>query len=556
MAEQQIITPEAGTALSTPPSGARRLFGQADGWRGLVGQPAVRKALPGLALVGSVGLAAIAYFSLQSPAQAPLFQGLADADKAAVAGALQSAGIAYTLDQGSGAIQVGEDDVHKARMMLAGQGLPKAAPSGDTLISSIPMGSSRAVEGETLRGAREADLARTIEAIDAVKTARIHISQPEPSVFVRDAVKSAASVMLTLQAGRSLSDAQVQAIQHLVASAVPGMTPEDVSVVDQSGKLLSDREISPDNQNFELQLRVEERYRNALTALLEPIIGRENFSTEVHVDLDFSESQSTRETYPKEDRALRSEEGNRTTSGEATPPAAVGIPGALSNQPPPASQVATTPGGTQAVPGGSGGAAGSGQSAETYARNFDVGREISVTHNPQGKIARVTVAVALRDAKGAKPRPPAEIAAIDALVKGAVGFDARRGDVVAINARPFADVEAVQISWWDRPWVMPLLRQIGGLLIALLVLFFVARPLVKTLKARNEAANAIDTEMLEQSLLAEVQPSEEGGVTFDMIESAPNYQDRVELVRNFVKQDPARAAAVVRQLMRERSDER
>ena len=169
MAEQQILPPEApltGSQMvrATPaaPFGIGSL-------RELANQPAVRKALPALALTGAVGFAAITYFALSTPAQVPLFQGLAEADKAAVADALTSSGIGYTLDSATGAISVDAGQLHEARMLLAGQSLPKAQPSGDAVIASLPMGSSRAVEGETLRAAREADLARTIEAIDAVK---------------------------------------------------------------------------------------------------------------------------------------------------------------------------------------------------------------------------------------------------------------------------------------------------------------------------------------------------------------------------------------------------
>ena len=342
MAEQQILVTDAPMSNSQMARNfaPQNNFGM-DGLRGMTRQPAVRKALPLLALTGAIGFAALTYFALSAPAQAPLFQGLAEADKAAVADALQSSGISYSLDPGTGAISVDAGKLHEARMLLAGQGLPKAQPTGDAVIASLPMGSSRAVEGETLRGAREADLARTIEAIDAVKTARVHLATPEASVFVRESKEPAASVMLTLQAGRSLSAAQVRAIRHLVASSVPNLSAEDVSVIDQSGALLSSDQTSADDHMFQLQMQMEERYRQAVVALLTPIAGPGNFSVEVHADVDASESQSTRETYPENDRALRSEEGNKSTNGTAQETG--GIPGATSNQPPPASQVTITP---------------------------------------------------------------------------------------------------------------------------------------------------------------------------------------------------------------------
>jgi flagellar M-ring protein FliF len=540
MAAQEILSP--GDMIAARPSNmASSPFA---GLTQFTSQPAFKRALPGIALLGAGVLAYGAYTTLNAPTQVSVFQGLADADKAAVADALQASGMAYSIDSASGAVEVGEDDVHKARMLLAAQGLPKAAPAGDTLRASMPMGSSRAVEGETLRGAREADLARTIEAIDAVKTARIHLATPEPSVFVRENAAPAASVMLTLQQGRSLSDAQVRAIRHLVASSVPGLTPEQVSVIDQSGALLSQDEAGADNRSFQLQLQMEDRYRQALAGLLGPMLGQGNYSVEVHADVELEESQSTRETYPKDDKALRREEGNSSTSPSASSSQAIGIPGALSNQPPPASQLTTTPPAPNpAVPSVSA----QGSTEENYTRSFDVGREISVTHKPQGRLARLSVAVALRDVKGAKPRSAAEITAIGDLVKGAVGYDQVRGDVVAISSRKFIETPEIQTSWTDAPWLMPLIRQVGALLGGLLVLIFLGRPLLKLLRKKSAAS---DTAEIEQQLMSVTENSSRQ-VTLEMIEAAPSYEARANLVRSFVGQDAERAALVVRQLMQE-----
>ncbi len=544
MAEQHILPPEAPLAGSQMVRATPVTPLGLNGLRDLTRQPAVRKALPALALTGAVGLAAITYFALSTPAQAPLFQGLAEADKAAVADALTSSGIGYTLDSATGALSVDAGRLHEARMLLAGQGLPKAQPNGDAVLASLPMGSSRAVEGETLRGAREADLARTIEAIDAVKTARVHLATPEPSVFVREAREPAASVMLTLQQGRSLSDAQVRAIRHLVASSVPNLSAEAVSVIDQSGALLSSQQAGADDRMFQLQMQMEERYRQAVIALLTPIAGPSNFSVEVHADVDASESQSTRETYPENDRALRSEEGTKSMSG-GNEPAAIGVPGALSNQPPPASELSTTP-----PVAGAGSPEVTGQSEENYTRNFDVGREIAVTHQPQGGLRRLSVAVALREVKGEKKRSAADVAALENLVKGAVGFNAERGDLVAISARPFAEQAEQAVSFWDQPWFFPLVQQVGAVLGALLAFLIIGRPLVGAVKNRMAASR--ERADMEQKLLAATGvPRAPAAVTIEMIEAAPSYEARANLVRSFIRQDPERAALVVRQMVKE-----
>ena len=551
MAEAQILTPIPNSL----DDGANRLPAPAFGGRfapltGFARQPAVQRALPAIAMTAAVSIAALAYFTMQSAPQAQLFAGLDDTDKSAVADALQTQGIAHSIDPATGALTVDADKLHQARIALAGQGLPKAQPSGDSLSASLPMGSSRAIEGQTLRSAREADLSRTIETVDSVKSARVHIAAAEPSLFVRDDKPSTASVMLTLQNGRSLSDGQVQAIRFLVASSVPGMNADQVSVIDQRGALLSDTASGSDMKAFQLQVQVEDRFRRALDTLLGPMLGAGNYTVEVHADVDMSESQATRESFPKDDRAMTSEQITRSVSGAGTAPA-VGIPGALSNQPPQATTVtANAPTATPApaeAPGT--------ESNENAARAFEVGREISVTHQPQGQLRRVSVAVALN--QGKKALTQADMTKIDSLVKGAIGFDATRGDQVAINQRPFVQVEDAAPAFYDQGWFMPLIKQVGAILAALLAFLFIGRPMIRAAKERA-AARAERNAALEESLLAATdgRPALANGtagreITLEMIEQAPSYEARANLVRAFVRQDSARAALVVRHLMQE-----
>jgi flagellar M-ring protein FliF len=549
MAETQILTPvDDGSANRLP---APVLGGRLAPISGFIRQPAVQRALPAIAMTTAVGIAALAYFTMQSAPQAQLFAGLDDTDKSAVADALQTQGIAHSIDPTTGALTVDADKLHQARIALAGQGLPKAAPSGDSLIAALPMGSSRAIEGEALRSAREADLSRTIETIDSVKSARVHVAAAEPSLFVREDKPATASVMLTLQNGRSLSDGQVQAIRFLVASSIPGMNADQVSVIDQRGALLSDTASGSDMKAFQLQLQVEDRFRRALDTLLGPMLGAGNYTVEVHADVDMSESQATRESFPENDRALTSEQITRSTSG-STPAPAVGIPGALSNQPPQATTI--TANGPQTVPPGAPASPGT-ESNENAARAYEVGREISVTHSPQGKLRRVSVAVALN--QGKKALTQADLTKIDSLVKGAIGYDATRGDLIAINQRPFVKVEDTSPAFYDQGWFMPLIQQVGAILAALLAFLFIGRPMIRAARERA-AKRAEQNQQLEQSLIAatEGRPALVNGkggreITLEMIEQAPSYEARANLVRAFVRQDSARAALVVRHLMQE-----
>lgn len=516
-----------------PVAQAKRLFAQ----------PAVQRSLPAIGVLGIVGAAALAWSTISGTPQRDLLGGLSETDKASVATALDTAAVPYTLDGATGAIKVATTDYHKARMLLAAQGLPKAAPTSASLLDTMPMGSSHAVETERLRGARESDLARTIEAMDPVEAARVHLAVGSASPFLRDEVQPSASVMLTMRGGRTLSDDQVQAIIHLVASSVSGLNTDNVSLTDQAGRLLtnatSDGAGGEATRQIDIQARVEERYRAALAKLLTPLVGADGFSAEVHADLDFSEQQSTRESFPQEQRAVASEQTRWTSAAGEMP--AVGIPGTLSNQAPPASSVSTTPPvATQP------GVTPPGRTSEDMTRRYELGREVAVMKNPVGTVKRLTVAVALRDVKGAKARSAVDISAIDGLVKRAVGFDAARGDDVVVSSRLFAEVKPAEASMIDGIDFMAIGRILAALAAVAFVVFGIGRPF---LKARAKAAADRKAELAPMLADEVARQRRDAPITLDMISSAPSYADRAALVRDFVSQDPKRAAAVMRQLL-------
>ncbi len=573
---ENALTPTVGAAAPALTPAPAAAFGGAKGMdamkarvTGFIKQPAVAKSLPLIGLMGVVATAGAAWLALREPPQRDLFRALPDADKSAVAQVLDQNGIHYGFDN-SGGMTVADDDYFKAKMMLAAQGLPKSAPDGNSMIDSLPMGASRAVEGEKLRSAREMDLARTIEAIDSVETAKVHLAVEAPSVFLRDRTKPSASIMLRLAQGRTLTDAQVSAIVHLVASSVPELNPDDISLVDQNGRLLSDNDgNSADDRQLGIQTKMEDRYRQSVIALLTPILGQGNFSTEVHAELNFAERQATRETYPQDEARLRTEQGTWASdprgqgAGEAS-----GVPGALSNQAPVNPTVTQTNPNGQAVQQGQTAAAQQPgtppnplmKTEETFNRSFELGREVSVTKDAIGTVKRLSVAVALDNGADGKPRSAQEIAALEALVKGAVGFDQARGDVVALSSRSFLKTEDPKAPWYEADWMAPLVRNVSALLVALLVIFGIGRPLLKRRAAAQEAAAADKAEQNQtigreiSSALASraadpANPS--AAVTLDMISSTYDYAQRADLIRNFVKQDPDRAALVVRDLLKE-----
>ncbi len=520
--------------------------------------PALRRRIVPVTIMLAALAAAGLLWSLIGAAPArELLPAMGESDKALVAAALDAGGIGYTLDSGSGAIEVAADDYHRARMLLAAEGLPQSPPAAQGLLDSIPLGSSRAVEGERLRLSREADLARTIEAIEAVETARVHLAVEQRSAFVRDRAAPAASVMLRLSGGRSITDAQTDAIVHLVASSVPGLSPDAVSVVDQGGRLLSgagQRGNSAADHQLRIQAETEERLRQSLTAMLTPIVGADNFTAQVNAQLLFDERQATRETYPEAEQRLTREEGSRET-GDANGGLPTGIPGALSNRIPVDPAVTETP--PPVVPGNvAAGAAGGGPSSETFSRQFQYGREVSVTRAASGTVRRITVAVALANPPGGRARPQAELTAIERLVQGAVGFDAARGDVVTVTARPFAaGPDAAAISWMDNPWIDTAIRA-GAALLAIIALFFmIVRPLLRAAAQRRAD--------LDGARLAASDPGATDAIRLeppasaaelDRILSAPTWTERAGRVRDYAAQHPDGATQVIHDLLRDKGE--
>ncbi|ATY33018.1 flagellar basal-body MS-ring/collar protein FliF [Sphingomonas psychrotolerans] len=523
---------------------------------GLLGQPAVKRSLPFVFLVGLVLAGFLAWSMVSTSPQRILFANVGDADKAAISSALQGASIANSIDA-SGSITVAEDDYHKARMLLASEGLPKAAPGGYAILDNLPMGVSRAVEGERMRQARETELARSIQEIDAVAEARVHLATPEASAFVRDRAAPSASVILKLQPGRALADAQIRAIVNLVASSVPGMQPDAVTIVDQMGALLSKSGgkdgASAGDTRIDFQRRVEDKYREQLAQLLTPMIGVGNFTAEVQADVDLDESQATRESYDKQGQVMRAEQGAWTgTSKDGQAPG--GIPGTLSNTPPPASTlVAPNAGGAtaSATPTAPAPPPQTRQS-DSFTRTYETGKEISVTRATPGNVRRLSVAVLLREEPG-KPRGIAEINQINELVRATVGYNAQRQDQVTVVSRKFsaaADAGKTGAAWYEAEWVPMAARNTTALVIALLVLFLGVRPLTRALlKKRDDATQRPGLPIGNPN--GEGVPAAVPSVSIDMLEDRGNsYDDRVGLVRGFTRENPARAALAVRDMIK------
>lgn len=546
------LTPAQGEVLPAAPAGPAP-FG--DAGRSPMGalqriwaQPAVKKSAPMIGLLGLLGSAALAWTMVATPPQKILFAGLSDGDKAAASEALSQAKIDSHIDGQTGTLTVAEEDYYKARMLLAAQNLPKSTPGGYAILDQLPMGVSRAVEGERLRQARETELAKSIQEIEGVTDARVHLAMPENTVFVRDNAAPSASVIVRLAGNHTLADAQVRSIINLVASSVPNMKPDAVTIVDGAGTLLTKPGggadgVGASDERIDFQRRVETKYREQLIQLLTPLVGAGNFSTEVQADVNLDETQATREAYGKEG-AIRTEQGS-WTGNQAGPLGAEGIPGTLSNTPPPAAQVragaaASSAGPAKLVPGGK--TPDALKQSDQFARAYELDKEISVTRAVPGSLKRISVAVVLREPEKGKPRNPQEIAQISDLVRAAVGYDAARNDQVTVISRKFAGAsaeEASTASWYDASWFPVLARNLTALVIALLVIFVGLKPMLKLISRKRESGG-------EDGEMAISRPP----VSVEALENAQGYEDKVKLVRDFTRDNPARAALAVKDMIR------
>lgn len=448
-------------------------------------QPAVVAARPAIFAALAVVAALLLWTAMREPAWRPLYGELSDGDKAAVMQALEGGNYRVRINPQTGTIEVPDGEVAAARILLAGQGLPQSARALDP-VGDMPLGMSRAVEAAKLKSALAGELAASIEAIDGVKRATVHVAMPEPSVFVRDRAPASASVFVSLAPGRVLGEAQVRAIVWLVSSSVAGLAPERVSVVDQSGALLSQGLAAGEAAQLGYQARLEGLMRERLNALLTPLIGARRFTAEVTADVDFSQSEAAVERFERDGSVLRTERASRSVETSSVP--ARGVPGALSNTAPAAAQVAATPPEDTAAAGET-----PQMSNETTDRAWEIGKDVRVTRGGAPRIARLSVAVVIDRAALARDGkvPDEDIASLQRLIEGAVGHDANRGDRVELVLRDFASPAAEPaLDWYEKPVVRDYAPLGLGALLLLLGGGFAAWRWRKGAKARAAAEQA------------------------------------------------------------------
>jgi len=509
------------------------------------------------ALAAGLTLAAGVVLWAMRPSFVPLELGLGEGAAGDVIARLEASNTRYEVDPRSGTILVPGDELREIRMRLAADGLGTGEAMGlELLREDQSVGTSQFMEHARYQHALETELARTVTAMRGVEAARVHLAVPKQSAFVRDRASPSASVLLRLAPGRSLEAGQVQGIANLVASSVPHMEIGRVAVVDQHGRLLSrdlaGGELALSNRQFEYKRAFERTYTERIEDLLVPIVGAQRVRAQVNAEIDFSRNETREEAFAGSPEKLRSEQVEDQRS--AGPLAALGVPGALTNQP---------PAGGRLDEGDGEEAAGDdrGSVSRSTTRNYELDKTVTHTRTDPGRLARLSVAVLVDDRvrageKGAlerTPREPAEIESITELVKEAVGFDAGRGDSVVVINRSFEQPMAIEAppepALWQQAWFEPAVKNTLAALLMALLLLLVLRPAVRALARRADGAGGTPGESDEAGAmgLLEADRVSIGGRGGEPLPPPPRvYGDILNLAREMAAQDPKRVAMTLK----------
>ena len=492
-----------------------------------------------------------------------LYSNLSEQDGGAIIAALQQGAVPYKVAEGGSAILVPSDKVYDARFQLAAQGLPRGGAVGFELMEGQKLGVTQFQEQVNYQRALEGELARSIQSLSPVRAARVHLAIPKPTVFVRERRLPSASVVVHMHPGRALTAEQVDGIVHIVSSSVPELPINQVTVVDQSGKLLSGQMADDGKSGLAPSQRehlrqVEEDYAGRIESILQPLVGDGNVRAQVTAELDFTQVEQTAESFRPNTNpvqaSIRSQQSSESFNGGADQ-LAQGVPGALSNRPPGAATAPlNAPQGAGARPGQPGGTGGIPVSTSKESTvNYELDKTIRHEKLPVGTVKRLSAAVVLNykriaDKNGKvsfKPLSQGEMAQINNLVREAIGFNEQRGDTLNIVNASFTPVEeAESVPIWKDPDNLGLVKELGkNLLIAGLVIYLVLgviRPILRNLvtapvKVREQAGTGGPEEAAGNET-SYAQPSRK-----------PGYESDLQAAKNIAKQDPRLVANVVKQ---------
>jgi len=597
-------TSAGGVADPQAPGTALTVAGPLTPVKSFLNQPEIKKYIPLVLIALAIGLFVLVYVLVNQPAYRPMGMQMSDADQQAAMEALRQGEFKPKLDPSSGQITVPATRYHEARIYLASKGLPKAGNTGmESLKEQSAMTTSQFMEQVRYTTAMEQELARSITSIDSIQGARVHLAMPKQSAFVRDRTPPKSSVVVTTHPGRQLQPSQIQAIVNLVASSVPLMSPENVAVLDNQGRLYTnpsgDASLGLNAAQAQHKQKMEELYRQRITEILSPFVGASNITSQVNISLDFTQTEVTTEDFDTRDKGpkTRSEALSEDKNTSKTP--SEGVPGTLSNtapvQPPPAPPVA--PAAANATQNTTAGAPAAKDMVTTATqrstRNYELDRSVRHTKVATGTVERLSVAVVVNErpplpgekndkgeAGPSKPNPytEEELQRMQSLIRGVVGFKEDRGDVVTVVQAKFEPEKVFDLSlpWYKDEFIISSVKSGVVGLMFLSFLLMVVRPavmrsmgLLKTPEEieadriaalpkvlpdgelTDEEMNSIqlgEGETLEQ-IKAKLKPKK-SSISMEMLDTANTYDDKVALVRMIVAEDTSRVASVLKGMIK------
>jgi len=532
--------------------------------RKVISQPAVKRAMPAIIALLTVVLFALLYSWSQVSPYRTVYPGLSEADRQTAFEALSSADFKAKIDIQTGELKVPSSRYHEARIYLASRGLPKSTVTGSigSMSEEAAMTTSQFMEQVRYISAIEIELAASVAKISTIESARVHLASPKQSVFVRNREAAKASVVVSPFPGRVVSESQVQAIIHLIASSVPYLATENVSVVDQRGQLLTASEGSSSlmmsTEQMAHKQSMEDTYRNRIDAFLSPVVGIGNVRSEVDVQIDFTEIESTYEEYDGNDNGprARSETLSLEQKGNSR---ASGIPGAASN--------------TASVEDADEGSTLSNNTVSSKTtRNYEMDRAIRHVKRQGGTVERISVAVVLNpptvelldgedqeDSGNNAGFSDIEIERFSNLVKSLIGFDANRGDVVTIVSTRFEPpviIEQISEPWYENSQITSLIKTSSIAIAFVALLLFVVKPAIGVYSSAGTGTGAITAAEARNSYgipptqaYGEGTPNQPTG-TGESTTSANTYDSKVNAVRSLVAEDSGRVANVLKKMIR------
>ena len=529
-----------------------------------------------LMVAGAAAIAVIIALVLwaKTPDYKVLYSNLADQDGGAIVTQLTQMNVPYRFSDNGSAIEVPADKVYDLRLRLAQQGLPKGGAVGFELLDQEKFGISQFSEQVNYQRALEGELARTIETLGPVKNARVHLAMPKPSLFVREQKSPSASVTLSLEPGRALDEGQISAVVHMVSSAVAGLPPGNVTLVDQGGHLLTQSNTAGRDLNdaqLKYAMDVESRFQRRIESILAPIVGSGNVHAQVTAQIDFANKEKTEEQYrPNSDpsqAAVRSRQLNQSEQVNGRNPG--GVPGALSNQPAPPNNApianapqnnaANAPQQNQTTSMGGSTPTGSSNTQRDETTNYEVDRTILHTKLNVGDIQRLSVAVVVnyRQLTDGKPLPltTEQMKQIENLTREAMGYSDTRGDTLNVVNSPFSATEetSLELPFWKQQAFFEMLMSAGRWLVVLIVAWLLWRKLVRPLIQRKVEVQQTQVEAQRQ------RAEEEDAVSVRLTKDEQQQQRKVnqklsaevmsQRIREMSDNDPRVVALVIRQWM-------